>query len=211
MKNYLKDDPRDWLLGLLPDLITEVIGQLGAGFIYSPYIPLQVTAPMLDPAQFTIRKSFKVKTVRTDYFKSVSIDDLTERPSMDKIEEPKVVAAFKAIMNSLEGFMEKHPTQVPEGFSTVKKSLQKGLVGQVLKELTAIGTLVYQHDPKGWWRPEVLDALASIGEATPAPSEEQLTLGPSGLRTSSPSGDDRPEPRISPAMFCLGRLGGASP
>lgn len=53
---------------------------MDAGFAWAPYIPLQVTAPFLDPGDFTIRKGLRTryakKMLRPEYYGKMTIQNL---------------------------------------------------------------------------------------------------------------------------------------
>jgi len=158
MKNYFNENVKDWLDGLLPDLITELLlPTMDPGLIYAPYIPLQVTPSFVDPSVFK-RPPYKTSKINPDLYSTVRLGDLAASSSYP--EPKRRVAAFERILGAVESFAQKRPAEVPTT-GTVKR-LQLALS---LKRLTAAGVLHYDAEQHGWWRPEVLDALAAISDA----------------------------------------------
>jgi hypothetical protein len=161
MKNYFNEDVKDWLDGLLPDLIDELLQPtMDPGLIYAPYIPLQVTPSVVDPSVFEgLPRPYKTGKVISDFYSTGRIGDLAASSSYPAPK--RRVAAFERILGAVESFAEKRPAEVPTT-GTVKR-LQLALS---LKRLTAAGILRYDAEQHGWWRPEVLDALAAISDAS---------------------------------------------
>ena len=62
------------LVGLKGQLFTD------SGLVYAPYVPLQVTSPFLDPADFTLRKGMRTryakKLVNPDFYGVISVTNL---------------------------------------------------------------------------------------------------------------------------------------
>ena len=65
------------------DILVGLKGQnfLDAGYVYAPYVPLQVTPTFLDPDDFTFRKGLRTryatKMLRPEFYGRVTVDGLT--------------------------------------------------------------------------------------------------------------------------------------
>lgn len=197
MKTYFIDNPHDWLDELIPDIIDEINrpNPLDAGYIYAPYIPLYKTPPIFNPDDFLLRKAIgsRPKIANRRFFKTVTIDDkiydlggdeeLDNGPT--KMPEPKrPVATRKRILENLAAFIKRRPDEVPSSFTSVPESLQKIMVDRCLKSYTNDGVLNYDKEQKGWWRPEVLDAMAALSDGSTA-EDDTPVLGPSESETPS--------------------------
>jgi hypothetical protein len=160
MKNYFNDNIADWLDGLLPDLIADLL-QPATGYIYAPYVPLYTTPP--DLANFVAKSTaFKkriIKPVNPNFFSTVKIGDLPAG------EMKRRILGFKEILKEIESFIKSRPTEVPKMVAIMKWDIDGSL-----KRLTTAGILIYDAEQRGWWRPEILDALAALGDA-PVPCQ----------------------------------------
>jgi hypothetical protein len=79
---------RQWVVYIDPQFPADKIlmGHQGSsildtGIIYSPYIPMEITPPFVDPNDFTIRRAVrtrhKVTLVRPEFFSIVDADNMT--------------------------------------------------------------------------------------------------------------------------------------
>lgn len=204
MKSYrdLVDDLTGWLEALISDIVQELTKTsfLDAGFIYSPYIPLTTTNIMIDPNTYsyphtptmpsvssyphTLSATNTLPTVNTSYYSTMSISsDGSFNPLIGSRQK---FASFDAVLEGVTSFVKEHPDEVPSAFSSVEARHQKNLVRQTLKSLTSTGILNYNKEQKGWWRPEVLDAMAALEDGPTSVEDEPLTLGPCESETPSP-------------------------
>lgn len=194
MKTYFIDNLHDWLDELIPDCVDELnkINTLDAGYIYAPYIPLYTTPPMIDPSDLSVpvRKSIRSRPIlyNANRFGTVPIGKVDEPTDMSKYEDPpRRVAKIDDIIKAIGVFAKKRPAEAPSAYVSVPENIQKILVERSLRTLTDAGILNYDKEQKGWWRPEVLDAMAALPDGSTTDEDERPTLAPSESETRSPS------------------------
>jgi hypothetical protein len=192
MKTYFIDNLHEWLDEILPDLIDELlrVSVLDTGFIYAPYIPLSVTPPMIDPGTFTVPvgKSIRSRPIlyNPSRYGTIPIGEVGEPADMSNYQDPpRKVIKRDAITKAIDNFIKKRPSEAPSSFTSVPENFQKILVDRSLRSLTDAGILNYDKEQKGWWRPEVLDALAALPDESTVVGEPP-TLSPSQSETLSP-------------------------
>jgi len=68
--------------GAVPNILVGLKGSsfLDAGYVYAPYIPLQVTPTFLDPDDFTFRKGLRTryakKMLRPEYYGAITVSGM---------------------------------------------------------------------------------------------------------------------------------------
>ena len=153
MKNYFNANTHDWLDGLLPDLITDLLQPtMDPGYVYAPFIPEYKTPTFIDPNDFTMRKGIRTR-IKNKTFKSVKVSQL------DPGAAKRRVAQFAEILSAVQTFASRKPAEAPKGVLVMNTD-----VSHSLERLHASGVLHYDVDERGWWRPEILDALAAMGD-----------------------------------------------
>jgi hypothetical protein len=172
VKTYFIDDLHDWLHELLPDLISELLKPSETvGYVYVPYIPLYVSPPLLDPNN-TAPKGTRGRYAKTilsnfssppTFYSSIKVSNLDVPTDMPVIEQPRCpVIKLDRLMENLLSFIQTRPDEVPTSFTSTTPSIQKTLVERSLSELVRVGILRYDDGQDGWWKPDILEALAAL-------------------------------------------------
>jgi hypothetical protein len=187
MKTYFIDDPFEWLDTIIPDLIDDLINlnMLDAGFIYSPYIPPIVSPPITDLDDLTVPvgDGIRVRTLNTKFDDTIKLSSVGVAPG----EPKRNVLTFDKVMGALDSFTKRRPNEAPGEFSSVNRSLQETAVRRSLTSLTDAGILNFDADQRGWWRPEILDAMAALPDDSAIVEDEPLIPSPLRSETQSPS------------------------